>query len=266
MRRAQHLRVEKWSKILRKRNLKCTGCGSKVELFRPKPKVHFSDQETLEEDVRFDADSGNEAEGVCKPLPAGILRSSWKRAASPGGKRGDKGKGSSVQELLQQAVATAKDPQLQADLQAQLGKLGQGGPSRHAEGERVGVQAKEKPAALALAEAADSKLQAAQAVAKAEGVKIDDAANGKSEGNQDNPMISARWDESFFDSLDDSEATETEKTALAGLRDQLKGVKPHLLGKETEIQQWLQMVQAHRMEIEGRLAKKRRQAVPDDPT
>eukprot|EP00959_Pyramimonas_sp_CCMP1952_P134613 2817104-Pyramimonas_sp.AAC.1 len=70
-------------------------------------------------------------------------------------------------------------------------------------------------------------------------------------------MISVKWDEAFFDNVDNLEATEAEKTALTGLRDQLKSVKAHLQGKEEEIQPWLQNAQTHRKEIEERLAKKR---------
>ena len=108
-------------------------------------------------------------------------------------------------------MATAKDPKLQADLQAQLDKAGQettentpkvsvSGEFRRADGvwrdaehryqqsvsnvvrlrsNLAAAEAKEKAAAMALAEAADAELQAAQAVAKAEGVQV--GANAKTE-------------------------------------------------------------------------------------
>ena len=93
-----------WNKVLASRNLKCSGCGAKVSLFRPKPKVRFGGQEEAEFDDGYDGNS---------PLPAGPLRQPrGGRSPSPGGKRnGGKGKGSSVQELLQQAVAATQEPQ-----------------------------------------------------------------------------------------------------------------------------------------------------------
>ena len=53
----------------------CARCGSKVELYRPRSRVRFGNQEAIAiEDEWFDADSGSDAEGAIKPLPPGILR------------------------------------------------------------------------------------------------------------------------------------------------------------------------------------------------
>ena len=79
---------------------------------------------------------------------------------------------------------------------------------------------------------------------------------------QDNKMINVQWDESFFANLGALEATEEERKALNGLHDQLKSVREHLQGKESEIQEWLRTIQKHRTDIEERMAKKRKQEPP----
>ena len=75
-------------------------------------------------------------------------------------------------------------------------------------------------------------------------------------------MISVQWDETFFANLGDLEATEEERKALYGLHGQLKTVREHLQGKESEIQERLRTVQKHKTDIEERMAKKRKQAPP----
>ncbi|CAK0887612.1 unnamed protein product, partial [Prorocentrum cordatum] len=80
----------------------------------------------------------------------------------------------------------------------------------------VQAEAKEQLAARTLAQATIAKSQAAQALAKAEGVFIDpDNADGDGKGPK--PLFHLSWDQELFTNIDQLECEQSEKEALAQL-------------------------------------------------
>ena len=94
------------------------------------------------------------------------------------------------------------------------------------------------------------------AVAKAEGVQADSAP--VVQFASDVPLFQMRWDEKYFENLDELEPSRDEMKALEALRQQLIGVNADLEVKEAEVQKRLASAQEQKRLLTDRLAKKRR--------
>ncbi|CAK0887617.1 unnamed protein product [Prorocentrum cordatum] len=127
------------------------------------------------------------------------------------------------------------------------------------------AEAKEQLAARSLAQAATATSQAAQAIAKADGVLITpDNVDGDDKGPRS--LFHLSWDQELFANIDQLEHEQSEKENLAQLERDLVSTKDTWKSKEEEVQAWLRRAAELKASIEERLGKKRRnnddQAVP----
>eukprot|EP00959_Pyramimonas_sp_CCMP1952_P417462 8746303-Pyramimonas_sp.AAC.1 len=99
---------------------------------------------------------------------------------------------------------------------------------------------REASAALVLAKAEKSKLQAVRALAELNGVIAKDTKDSShSQGGDTKKLISISWDEDFFSKLDTLEVSETERADLKQLETDLKGVRDTVGNKSSEVETML---------------------------
>ncbi|CAK0897576.1 unnamed protein product [Prorocentrum cordatum] len=118
---------------------------------------------------------------------------------------------------------------------------------------------REASAALVLAKAEKSKLQAVRALAEMNGVIAKDSKESShSNGGDTKKLISISWDEDFFSKLDTLEVSETERADLKQLETDLKGVRDLVGNKSSEVETMLARMAKMQEDIMTRMAKKRK--------
>ncbi|CAK0833025.1 unnamed protein product [Prorocentrum cordatum] len=121
------------------------------------------------------------------------------------------------------------------------------------------LRRREATAALTLAKAEKSKLQAVRALAELNGVVAKTAKDSHGiDGNDSKKLISISWDEDFFSTLDKLEVSETERADLKQLETDLKGVRDLVGTKSSEVERMLARMAKMKEDIMVRMAKKRK--------
>ena len=201
--------------------------------------------------------------------------------------RGDRG-GGVLTGHLKQALAVTDDPQMRGVLQAQLARLD--ATSEQTEGNQASVvesmrqadgawraavnrhtqvvnnviklraslatsEAKESEAALEVARTEAIKKKAAEALAKAEGVRGDAQGDG-----QQGPKaaFTVSWDENLFAEIAELDFEEGERAELEQVQKGLEELKQQFNTKEPQVQAFLERARAVRKAQEDRFKKKRK--------
>ncbi|CAK0819538.1 unnamed protein product [Prorocentrum cordatum] len=118
---------------------------------------------------------------------------------------------------------------------------------------------REATAALTLAKAEKSKLQAVRALAELNGVVAKGTKDGHgNDGGDSKKLISISWDQDFFSTLDKLEVSEAERADLKQLETDLKGVRDLVGTKSSEVERMPARMAKMKEDIMVRLAKKRK--------